>query len=166
MRRGHIYLYHGEGRGKTTIAIGQGIRAVGEELNVIMIQFLDYNNNKEYIPLKNLEPAFKIFRFEKIRANVDHNNEASCKELKSELQNAFNFSKKIMETGECDILILDGILDAVSKNYICEDDLYEVLGRRPSYMDIILTGETMTDKIGEKSDFIYNIYTEKKAEDE
>ena len=71
MRKGNVYLYYGEGRGKTTLAIGQGMRAIGEELSVVMVQFLDYNHNKEYVPLKKLEPEFRAFRFEKQSESYD-----------------------------------------------------------------------------------------------
>lgn len=164
MRKGNIYVYYGEGKGKTTLAVGQGIRAVGEELKVIMIQFLDYNNTKESVPLKKLEPEFKIFRFEKMRENIDDLNENSKKELENEVKTAFNFSKKILETGECDILILDGILEAIAKGYITEDSLCEILDKKTSYMDVIITGSTIFGYVSEKADYIYHITTQKRPE--
>lgn len=165
MRKGSIYIYYGQGRGKTTIAIGQGIRAVGEDLGVIMIQFLDYNNTKETIPLKKLEPDFKIFRFEKMRDTIYNLTDSCRKELQGEINTAFQFSKKILETGECDLLILDGIIDAVEKEYITEDALCEILDRKQNYMDVILTGTGKFEKISNKANFIYSICTEKKSEE-
>lgn len=162
MRKGSIYVYHGEGKGKTTQAIGQGIRSVGEGLTVIMIQFLDYNDNKEAIPLKKLEPDFKIFRFEKNRDDIDHLNEEETKELIGELQMAFQFSKKILDTGECDILILDGINEAIKHRFIDEDAVCEILDKKPTYMDVIMTGSELYPKIAEKADYIFNICTEKR----
>lgn len=164
MRKGNIYVYYGEGKGKTTLAVGQGIRAVGEELRVIMIQFLDYNNTKETVPLKKLEPEFKIFRFEKMRENINDLNEHSKKELENEVKTAFTFSKKILETGECDILILDGILEAIARGYITENGLCEILEKKPSYMDVIMTGSTIYECVSQKADFIYHIATQKRPE--
>ncbi len=166
MRKGYIYVYYGEGRGKTTLAVGQGVRAVGEELSVIMIQFLDYNNNKESIPLKKLEPDFKVFRFEKMRNSIEDADEAVKKEVYNEVQTAFNFTKKILETGECDMLILDGIVDAIEKGYLSEASLCESLERKPSYMDVIISGSTLTDGIRKDADFIYKICTEKLSVEE
>lgn len=164
MRKGSIFIYYGQGRGKTTLAIGQGIRAVGEDLSVIMVQFLDYNNTKETIPLKKLEPEFKIFRFEKMRESINSLSEVVKKELEGEIKIAFQFTKKILETGECDLLILDGIIDAIERNYIEEDALCEILDRKQGYMDVILTGSNSFEKVSEKADFIYNICTEKKKD--
>jgi len=70
MKIGKLYMYYGEGRGKTTLAIGQGLRAVSEGRRVVMIQFLDYNNNKDYLTLKKFEPDFRAFRFEKEREKL------------------------------------------------------------------------------------------------
>ena len=67
MRQGQISVYYGAGKGKTAVAVGRGMRAIGEDLRVVMIQFLDYHNSKEIALLKKLEPDFRIFRFEKDR---------------------------------------------------------------------------------------------------
>ena len=71
MRQGQISIYYGMGKGKTAVAVGRGMRAIGEEQRVVMIQFLDYHNSKEIALLKKLEPDFRIFRFEKDRAAED-----------------------------------------------------------------------------------------------
>ncbi len=161
MRKGNIFAYYGEGKGKTTLAIGQGIRAVGEGLSVVMIQFLDYNNTKEGIPLKALEPDFRIFRFEKHRESIDCIDEDTKKDILSELRNAFNFTKKIIETGECDVLILDGLIDAIEKGYIERQEICEAFLKKQSYMDIIITGTVLDDEIKNEVDYIYKICTEK-----
>ena len=145
MREGNVFLYYGEGRGKTTLAIGQGMRAIGEDCSVVMVQFLDYNHNKEYIPLKKLEPEFRAFRFEKQRESY---LDADKGELSNEISLAYNFSRKIIETGECDMLILDGITDAVDTGN--------------NNMDIIVTGSHKYDDIAQCADYVYSINIEKK----
>lgn len=164
MQEGNIFVFYGEGRGKTTLAVGHGIRMVGEERRVIMIQFLDYNNTKETIPLKKLEPDFKVFRFEKKRTSILDLDDAGRKELESEIKTAFQFSKKILETGECDLLLLDGILDAVEAGFVTSAELIGSLEKRSSYMNVILTGVCLPDDLRQKSSYIYKITTEKTPE--
>ncbi len=161
MKQGRVYVYYGDGKGKTSLAVGQGVRAVGEGLSVVMIQFLDFNNTKEGIPLKKLEPDFRIFRFEKIRPSYAKKDETIRKEILSEVRNAFNFAKKISETGECDMLILDGMLDAITLDYIHESEFSDILQRKPSYMDVLITGIHGSSVIAEQADYVFHICTEK-----
>lgn len=161
MRIGNISIYYGAGKGKTSLAVGRGLRAVGEDLRVVMIQFLDHYNSKEMALLQKLEPDFRIFRFEKDRsaqmlseAQVD---EALLREISGEIRNAFNFARKIADTGECEMLILDGILDCIEKGYLQEAELQELMEKRPEYMDMILTGETLAMPLAKKADLVYQI---------
>ncbi len=127
MRKGKIIVYYGGGKGKTCVAVGRGLRAIGDGLRVVMIQFMDYYNSREMSLLKKLEPDFRIFRFEK-----DRSGEEVCsaevdstvrKEISGEIRNAYNFAKKIVDTGECEMLMLDGVLECVEKEYIGEAGL-------------------------------------------
>ena len=165
MRQGQVSIYYGEGKGKTSIAVGRGLRAIGEDLHVVMIQFLDHYNSKEISLLKKLEPDFRIFRFEKDRspevmADAD-TNETIHREISGEIRNAFNFTKKILDTGECEVLILDGILECAERGFLTEGDLEELIEKRPESMDLILTGRNMPVCLKEKAESIYRIYTEK-----
>lgn len=157
MKNGKVYMYYGKGRGKTTLAIGQGLRAIGEGHTVVMIQFLDYNKNKEYTSLKKLEPAFRAFRFEKERNGITKEDE---KEIKNEIFTAVNFAKKIFETGESDMVILDGILDAVSMGFIADEELLALI-KKGDQADIIITGTEKCEKTAEYADNIYCINIEK-----
>ena len=64
VKTGQIAIYYGAGKGKTSVSLGKGIRALGENLRVVMIQFMDYHNNQEIALLEQLEPDFRIFHFE------------------------------------------------------------------------------------------------------
>jgi len=165
VRQGQISVYYGAGKGKTAVAVGRGLRAIGEDRRVVMIQFLDYHNNKEIALLKKLEPDFRIFRFEKERDGAEaleaEVGEELHKEIFGEIRNAFNFAKKIVDTGECEMLLLDGILECVEKGYLQESDLEEIIEKRPEYMDIILTGTVLPQGLTEKAESIYQIIAEK-----
>ena len=165
MRKGQISVYYGAGKGKTSAAVGLGLRAIGEELRVVMIQFLDYYNSKETGILQKLEPDFRIFRFEKSRNEAAlseaETNEALKKEISAEIRNAFNFAKKILDTGECEMLMLDGILECVEKKYLQESELRELLERRSENMDILLTGTVLPAGVADMAEAIYQIRSEK-----
>ena len=85
LRKGNVFVYYGNGRGKTSLAIGMGIRQLGQGHNIMMIQFMDYDNKTEIAPLKKLEPDFRIFCFEKARDFVDETSECVRKEILGEI---------------------------------------------------------------------------------
>ena len=64
MENGLVQVYYGTGKGKTTAAVGLGVRAIGNDYKVIMIQFLKNDMTGECRILKDLEPYFKVFNFE------------------------------------------------------------------------------------------------------
>lgn len=160
VKTGQIAIYYGAGKGKTSVSLGKGIRALGENLRVVMIQFMDYHNNQEIALLEKLEPDFRIFHFEKDREGTEMTEEIR-KEIASEIRNAFNFTKKILDTGECDMLMLDGILECVEEGYLLEEEVVEMMEKRPNTMDMILTGTGLPQSIAQKADHIFQIVTEK-----
>lgn len=161
MNLGLIQVYCGEGKGKSTAAIGQGIRAIGQGMKVIMIQFLKSSFTGEIPILKKLEPDFKVFRFEKPRDFFWNLNEEEKKELKNEVINGINFTKKVLDTGECDLLILDEILGVIQNNLVSEKEICELLDHKPSGMEIILTGRELSEGIKQRAHYISRIKEER-----
>ena len=157
MKSNDIYVYYGEGKGKTTMALGRGFKAVSNGENVIMVRFLqpEAKYDEEYF-YEKLEPEFKVFSFGSSDKSDDAKNEL-------EVKNGFNFSKKIVETGECDLLIFDGITDAVEKGYIKEEEFFALLEEHIFFMDIIVMGENMIAGLFDIADYVYCISIEKET---
>ena len=107
MDRGVIQVYYGEGHGKSTAAIGNAIRIASEGKSVIIIQFLKGKNENELTFLSRLEPEIKIFRFAKSDECFEALSEEAKQEESMNLRNGFNYGKKVVTTGACDMLILD-----------------------------------------------------------
>lgn len=154
MENGLVEVYCGDGKGKTTAAIGLGIRALGNNFKVIMIQFLKNDDTSECKMLKQLEPYFKVFHFEKKRGFTWELTDEEKQELKSEIKNALKFAAKVMDTGECDILILDELLNAVSLGFIEEGEVCELIKNKPNEVEMVLTGRELPKKIEELADYI------------
>ena len=108
MKENLIQVICGPGKGKTASALGRGISALIHGKNVIMVQFLKGSMDSDNMEvLKRLEPEFKLFRFEKSPVVFDQLSEEEKEEARINIRNGLNFSKKVLVTGECDILILD-----------------------------------------------------------
>ena len=106
---GSIQVYYGNGRGKTTAALGLGIRAAGVGKQVIMVQFLKKKHSDTLDFLKKLEPELQIFRFEKAACGYSDLSPKEKQEQMLNIKNALGYSRKVLDTGQCDLLILDEI---------------------------------------------------------
>lgn len=71
MNRGLVQVYCGGGKGKTTAALGQGIRAASQGKSVIIIQFLKRKNEEEIDFIRRLEPEIKLFRGMRYRSRQE-----------------------------------------------------------------------------------------------
>jgi cob(I)alamin adenosyltransferase len=161
-----IQIYHGSGRGKTTAALGLGIRACAKGKQVIMVQFLKGKHSGTLEFLKCLEPEFKIFRFEREECLFSELSPEKQKEQIANIKTALAYTKKVMDTGECDVLILDEIFGVVDYGIITDEELLNMLSSVEYPMDILLTGRNMPACIAEIADSIYSISTEKEGERE
>lgn len=101
MDKGTVHIYCGKGKGKTTAAIGQAIKAACEGRNVVFIEFLKAKEEDELGFLKRLEPEIKVFRFEKFQESFDELPEEKRAEEIQNMKNALNFARKVLVTEEC-----------------------------------------------------------------
>ena len=159
MKKGAVVAYCGTGIGKTSAALGNGIKAAGEGKQVYVIQFMKGQLSNDFH--EKLEPELKIFRFEQ---SVGSFNEMTAKEREEERKNyanALNFAKKSLTTGECDLLILDEILGVIEEKMATEEEVLDVIRSKSLFTDVILTGINITPEIKAACDTVYNISKEK-----
>lgn len=161
MSKGNVIVYYGEGKGKTTSALGHAIRSASQGKSVIIIQFLKGKNEDEISFIRRLEPEIKFFRFEKSQENFNLLSEEEKKEESMNIKNGFNFAKKVLMTGECNILILDEFLGLLDKRVITMEDLESLLQVKAEDTEIIFTGRIMDEKLRDYADEIYKIQPEK-----
>ena len=160
MAEGCIYIYTGDSRGKSPAAIGRAVQAAVEGKRVVIIQFLKGKGLGDSDFLRRMEPEIKLFRFEKSDGNFVELPEEKKQEEIQNIRNGIGFAKKVLTTGECDLLILDEVLGLVEKDIITEDDLKALLECRGD-TDVILTGITLNDEICVLADEVSKIETVK-----
>ncbi len=161
MGTGVVQIYYGEGHGKSTAALGNAICAASNGECVTLIQFLKAKkeSNKEY--LTRLEPEVKLFRFAKFDACFEELTEEQKQEESFSLKNGFNYSKKVISTGACDMVVLDELLGLADLGIITIEEIKEMISLKPEDMTIIFTGRVLDDRLRPYADEIYNITPEK-----
>lgn len=158
MNKGTIQVICGEGKGKTTTALGMGIGALTKNKTVIMIQFLKgCSGNGSLEILERLEPEMKIFRFEKSDDFFENLTKEQQEEERMNILNGLNFARKVVTTGECDLLILDEVLGLVDQKIIENEELIKLLCSKVEEMNIIMTGRVLPKEIGALADGILEI---------
>lgn len=161
MRQGLVHIYSGDGHGKSPAALGKAVMTAALGKSVVIIQFLKGRGLADTEFLCRLEPEIKIFRFEKSDVNFFALSEEKKTEEIINIKNGINFAKKVLATGECDLLILDEILGLIDNDIITIDDLKNLLSARDEETDVILTGISLNDELCKLADEVSKIETVK-----
>lgn len=161
MEKGIIQIYYGDGRGKSTAALGNAIHAASEGKNIVIVQFLKGKREEEQAYLERLEPEIKIFRFEKTEESYEELSEEQKIEAAFNIKNGLNYARKVLATGECDLLVLDEVLGVIDNGLVTKEDMKAVIDAKSDEVDLILTGRVLDDELREYADEIYKIVSEK-----
>ncbi len=154
---GLVQIYCGPGKGKTSVAIGQAIRAVGHGKTAIVIQCLKGRATSELDYLSVLEPNVRLFRFEKKDKYYEDLTDEEKQEENCNIRNGLNYARKVLVTQECDMLILDEILGAVEFGIITEEEVEELIRTKDEETELILTGNVVPDRLREAADRVVSL---------
>ena len=160
MEKGLVKIYFGEGKGKSTSSMGRALVCAGEEKEVFVIQFLKGKMTGSLDYLKRLEPEIKVFRFEREEAFYEDLSDEEKQEEKVNILNGYNFAKKVLSIGECDVLILDEILGLLDCGIVTADVIADILKQKDESMHIVMTGWNFPDELRPYVDTVTTLNTE------
>lgn len=148
MGKRYIHIFCGTGVGKTSAALGKGVREASEGRNVVLIQFLKERQSGESMDFfKRLEPEVKLFRFQKFPENYEKLTEREKEDEIQNIKNGLNFAKKVLVTEECDVLILDEILGLTDKGIVTAEELRSLIESVGDDMELYLTGTSRCEEL-------------------
>ena len=157
MQQGLIHIYTGEGKGKTTAAIGLGIRAYGQGLKVLMVQFLKGWTTGEMKTIDSLGPCFQLFRKKENDKFTWGMTEEEMKGIKGEMRIALSFTIEAVLSGEWDLIIMDEIMAAVNCGFLPLEEVVELVKIKPLKLELVLTGRDAPAKLIELADYVSEI---------
>ncbi len=134
MDKGYVQVYTGDGKGKTTAALGLGLRAAGGGFKVVMFQFLKGTHSGELDSVPCLGGRFSIIRLGETDKFFYALNDQEKKELKLRLQQELELIREVMAAASCDILILDEIMAAIHGGLLSTEAVCTLIGQRPPGM--------------------------------
>lgn len=153
-RRGLVMVYTGDGKGKTTAALGMAVRAVGRGFRVLMIQFIKGSwHYGELDGVKALGPNFEITTGGKGFVGIvddtlpfEQHQQAAAETLA--------FAKAKVTSGGYDLVILDEVNNAVKGNLVPVEGVLDLLDARPPELHLLLTGRAAHPAILERADLV------------
>lgn len=153
-----LHIYYGNGKGKTTAAIGLAVRASGACLKTAIFQFLKNGSSSEISVLKNIE-NIDVICCEKCSKFTFLMNDKELSAVTEEHNEMLRRAKKILIDGDVQLIVLDEFLDAYNKKLVDTELADKIIDNMISKCEVVMTGRAPSDKLIEAADYL----TEMKA---
>lgn len=151
--RGLIQVYYGDGKGKTTAALGLAVRATGQGLKVLFLQFFKKNVTGELISLQYL-PRITLYQF---GSGKFIGNRQWQEEDYREFLMGWEVAKRALHGEDYDLLIMDEFLYAFTYQMLSWDDFFQELSTRNPKVEVIITGRKILPQLVDYADLITNM---------
>lgn len=150
MRKGYIHIYTGNGKGKTTAALGLALRAMGAGLKVFVGQFVKKRICSEHKALERFKDLITIKQYGTgfLRSKIPTPSE------KASAKKGLEDVKKALLSGQYDMVILDEVNIAVHYGLLGADDVLRLLDKKPPKTEVIITGRYADEKLIKKADLV------------
>ncbi|MDR1616578.1 MAG: cob(I)yrinic acid a,c-diamide adenosyltransferase [Syntrophomonadaceae bacterium] len=153
-RQGLVMVITGNGKGKSTAAFGQALRAAGQGWKVCVVQFMKGRAYGEVLAVKKYLPEVQIYQFG-LDSFVMRDNPAPVdKELALQ---GFAKAAEIVQSNSFDLVVMDEINVAVDFGLIPEESVVNLVKQKPPQLVLILTGRYAAEKIKELADTVSEI---------
>ncbi|OOM80423.1 cob(I)yrinic acid a,c-diamide adenosyltransferase [Clostridium sp. BL-8] len=157
MELGLIHIYCGDGKGKTTAAMGLGMRAAGRNKKVLLTQFLKDNDTGELISIEKIGENFKVFKGAPVKKFFKFMTEEEQIATKNEHENRFEEVTKKAIDEKIDLLILDEIIASTNLDLVSLEEVVSFLENKPEDLEVVLTGRNPNEKLIELADYVSEV---------
>ncbi|MCU0342530.1 MAG: cob(I)yrinic acid a,c-diamide adenosyltransferase [Ignavibacterium sp.] len=152
LEKGYIQIYTGNGKGKSTAAIGQAVRAAGYGLKTYIAQFM---KEYPYNELKSLELLSEWITIEQFAGDdFVYRKEMPSKVEMDKARRGLETAKAKMLKGQYDLIILDEILVSIHFGLFNDEEVMTFMKMKPNNVELILTGRYCPDKILDAADLV------------
>jgi cob(I)alamin adenosyltransferase len=156
MVKGLIHVYTGDGKGKTTAAIGLAVRAAGHDRKVLLLQFLKgaSPDSGEIIALKKL--GIKVIRFrDQVSPLFDPGVDIS--RLKGAVNRSIETAIEEIKSGLYDVVILDEFNNLLGGGLSEMDDVERIVRAKPEGLELVFTGRNAPDELLDLADYVTKV---------
>ena len=147
---GKVHVYTGDGKGKTTAALGLSIRAAGAGLRVFIAQFI---KSDEYSEIKALKRFSDLITIEQFGLGGFIGGNPSLGDIEA-AQKGIARVREIISSETYDVVVLDEANIAVNYKLISEQDLLDIIDAKPKNIELVITGRNASSKVMDKADLV------------
>lgn len=147
------HIYYGDGKGKTTAAIGLAVRAAGSKMKVLFVQFLKTEFSGERHILSHTENVTLTFCPIELKFTFEMDDKEKAKAAKI-FKGIFDNAVTTALTEKYDMVVLDEVFEAINAHMLSESEVYEFITNAPSSMEIVMTGHNPPQKFMDCADYI------------
>lgn len=152
MEKGYIHIYTGDGKGKTTAAVGLAVRAKSRGFRILFVQFFkDHNQSGEIRLLENA--GIETMIFEDVRSPL-FNPSLDKNKLRDKTENALEMLKEVSDKDDFDLMVLDEFNCLIHEGLLSEDGAMAFIKSKPERLELVLTGRGAPEKIIEIADYV------------
>jgi cob(I)alamin adenosyltransferase len=148
--KGYIHIYTGNGKGKTTAALGLAIRAAGAGLQVFLAQFVKGRQCSELNTLSRLSDQITVEQFG-LPGFI--NGKPSVQDIEA-ARDGLEKVKSFILSGQFDMIIIDEGNVAVTYGLISKQDLLDLIAMKPESLELVITGRGALPEIIDKADLV------------
>lgn len=152
LKKGYVQVYTGNGKGKTSAAIGVAVRAAGNGFKSLIVQFMKEYPYSELESLKKLSEWISVKQFGK--DDFVYKQETPSPEDLKIAKSAIEFVKNQMVNKDYDIIILDEIIVSIYFGLLKINEVIELIKLKPEPIELILTGRYCPDEIIDLADLV------------
>jgi cob(I)alamin adenosyltransferase len=150
MKQGLVQIYTGDGKGKTTAALGLALRAAGRGLMVFIAQFAKGVFYGELQALKRFEPQITLHQYGRKTFIHDEPTEEDVRLARE----GWREIQEVIARGKCDLVILDEIGIALHYRLVTLEEATELVRRKPDTVELVLTGRKIPEELYVEADLV------------
>jgi cob(I)alamin adenosyltransferase len=148
--KGYIHVYTGDGKGKTTAAVGVVMRAVAKNMSVYFGQFMKLNRSSEHIIFADYP---ELITLEQFGTGKFVNGKPSAEDYEKAAY-GWNSCIEAINSGRYDLVVMDELNLALNLELVPIDDVLDVLASKPKQLEVIITGRYAKKEIIDAADLV------------
>ncbi|MBR2547977.1 MAG: cob(I)yrinic acid a,c-diamide adenosyltransferase [Eubacterium sp.] len=162
---GCIHIYYGNGKGKTTCAMGLAVRAAGCGKKVLIIQFMKTGRSSEIAVLESL-PGIEIMDAPRMKKFSFRMTDEEKQEMLTADNAVLGKIREKVAGGDYDLLIMDETLGSCHKGFLDEQLLIDFLKNKPEHLEVVMTGRHPDDTLMDIADYVTEMHKVKHPYDQ